>query len=163
MRSVLFALVTLAVACGDDPDESCKPAGFAAGESVVAGSPLGPFMRASLITPDPRPFGGVAWVLALDEGDGACGEPGPGRRITVMFCDTPKAATYEISVPGAFRCPSEKVTAFLEDETGADLAESLGGSVTVTYAGGCVAGEYELQLGTDQIAGSFDAVVCLPD
>jgi hypothetical protein len=119
-------------------------------------------MRASLITPDPRPFGGVAWALDLDEGDGACGEPGPGRRISVLFCDTPKAQTYEISVATAFRCPMEKVVAILEDETGADVAEAIGGSVTVTYAGGCVAGTYELQLGNDQISGTFDAVVCLP-
>ncbi|GEM_PF-6946728 len=157
-----FALLLLA-ACGDDPDETCKPEGFADGESIVAGAPLGPFMRASLITPNPRPFGGVAWALGLDEGDGACGEPGPGRRISVLFCDTPKAATYEISVASAFRCPSDKVVALLEDEAGMDIAEATGGSVEVTYAGGCVAGTYELQLGGGPISGSFDAVVCAPD
>jgi hypothetical protein len=153
----------LVVACGDDPDETCKPEGFSDGESVVAGLPLGPFSRAALFTPDPRPFGGVAWALGLDEGAGECGQPGPGRRISVLFCDTPRAGIYEISVASAFRCPSEKVVAILEDERGMDLAEAIGGSVTVEYAGGCVAGTYELQLGNDEISGSFDAVVCLPE
>lgn len=159
MRFVLFALATLA-ACGDDPDETCKPEGFSDGEAMVAGAQLGPFARASLITPNPRPFGGVAWALGLDEGDGACGEPGPGRRLSILFCDTPKAQTYEISIGMAFRCPSEKVVTLLEDQTGADLGEATGGSVTVTYAGGCVAGTYDLQIGNDAIEGSFDAVVC---
>lgn len=162
MRAVLFAIVVLA-ACGDDPDETCKPEGFSDGEGVVAGTPLGPFMRASLITPNPRPFGGVAWALGLDEGDGACGAPGTGRRISVLFCDTPKPATYAISVASAFRCPSDKVVALVEDETGLDIAEATNGSLEVTYAGGCVAGTYELQIGSDAISGSFDAVVCAPE
>ena len=159
----LGALGALGVAGGDDPDETCAPEGFSDGEATILGAPLGPFARAGLVTPEARPFGGVAWALELDEGDGACGQPGPGRRISILFCDTPMAATYPISVAMAFRCPSEKVVALLEDETGADLAEAVGGSVTVTYAGGCVAGSYELQLGADTIEGSFDAVVCLPD
>jgi hypothetical protein len=161
MRVLLFAIAMLA-ACGDDPDETCKPEGFSDGEGIVAGAPLGPFARAALITPDPRPFGGVAWALELDEGDGECGEPGPGRRISLLFCDTPKAQTYDIMLGSAFRCPTEmpKIVGLLEDEHGMDLAEAIGGSVTVTYAGGCVAGTYELQLGNDQISGSFDAVVC---
>lgn len=164
MRIVLFALVTIVgLAACEDPDETCKPEGFGDGEGMVAGAPLGPFARASLVTPDPRPFGGVAWALGLDEGDGACGEPGAGRRLTVLFCDTPEAKEYEISTPMAFRCPSEKVVAIVEDEAGADLAEATGGSVMVSYAGGCVAGSYELELAADAISGSFDAVVCLPE
>ncbi len=158
----MFAVLVLS-ACGDDPDETCSPEGFADGVGVVAGAPLGPFARAALITPERRPFGGVAWALGLDEGPGECGQPGPGRRISVLFCDTPAVGVYEISVATAFRCPSEKIVAILEDERGMDVAEAIGGSVTVEYAGGCVAGTYELQLGNDQIAGSFDAVVCLPE
>ncbi|MFN0247778.1 MAG: hypothetical protein ACKV2T_12900 [Kofleriaceae bacterium] len=161
-RFVFASLVGLGVisACGDDPDETCAPEGFADGESVVAGEPLGPFARAALVTPDPRPFGGVAWALVLDEGDGACGQPGPGRRVSVLFCDTPAPRLYEISLPAAFRCPSEKVAVFLEDDRGMDLGEATGGEITVDYAGGCVAGTYSLRFGTDPISGSFDAVVC---
>jgi hypothetical protein len=164
MRLVLFAIAGLVTACGGDPDETCAPEGFADGESVVEGEPLGPFARAALVTPDPRPFGGVAWALVLDEGDGECGQPGAtGRRVSILFCDTPASGVYEISVPMAFRCPSEKVAAFLEDERGMDLAEAVDGEIEVDYAGGCVAGTYRLHLGTGLISGSFDAVVCAPE
>lgn len=161
MRLLPIALPMLAlVACGDDPDTTCEPAGFSDGEGSVLGAPLGPFARASLVTPTTRPFGGVAWALGLDEGDGTCGEPGPGRRVSILFCDTPAAKTYPISIGMAFRCPSDKVVALLEDETGADLGEATGGEVVVTYAGGCVAGTYDLQFGNDTLTGAFDAVVC---
>lgn len=165
MRSALFSIgLVAAIGCGDDPDETCEPEGSSDGEAMVAGEQLGPFVRASLVTPDPRPFGGVAWALGLDEGEGTCGAPGSGRRISILFCDTPAPVEYAISIGMAFRCPNdEKVVAILEDETGADIAEATGGSVTVTYAGGCVAGAYELQFGTDEISGSFDAVVCQLD
>jgi hypothetical protein len=164
MRSLQFALLVLALAACDDPDETCAPEGFADGESVVEGEPLGPFARAALVTPDPRPFGGVAWALVLDESDGECGQPGAtGRRISILFCDTPAPGPYEISLPMAFRCPSEKVAAFLEDSRGMDLAEAVSGEISIDYAGGCVAGTYELQLGTALISGSFDAVVCAPE
>lgn len=156
----LFAIALVAAGC-EDPDTTCEPEGFSDGEGMVEGATLGPFARASLVTPEPRPFGGVAWALGLDEGEGACGEPGPGRRISILFCGTPEAKEYAISIGMAFRCPNdEKVVAILEDETGADVAEATGGSVTVTYAGGCVAGTYELSFTGDAISGSFDAVVC---
>jgi len=165
MRGPLLALLAIAsmTACGDDPDTTCDPEGSSDGESMVAGAPLGPFARAALITPAQRPLG-VAFTLALDEGAGTCGEPGPGRRISVLFCDTPEANDYEVVATSVFRCPNEGVTALLEDDAGTDLAEATSGTVTVSYAGGCVAGSYELRLGTDAtnetIAGSFDAVVC---
>jgi hypothetical protein len=159
MRGLIVAIAILTAGCGEDPDTTCRPEGRADGESVVAGAPLGPFARAALISPDPRPLN-IAWTLALDEGEGTCGEPGPGRRITALFCDTPAAQDYEVVIATAFRCPTEDVLVLLEDETGADLAEGVGGTIHIDYAGGCVTGTYDLQLGNDTIAGSFDAVVC---
>lgn len=161
MRPQRLVVVALALlGCGDDPDATCAPEGFSDGEGTVAGAALGPFARAALITPQPRPFGGVAWALELDEGAGECGQPGPGRRLGVLFCDTPAPGEYAISLGSAFRCPSDKVVALLEDERGMDLGEATGGSVTVSYAGGCVAGTYTLELGSDSISGAFDAVIC---
>ena len=158
MRGLVFAAIVL-TGCGDDPDTTCDPIGFADGESIVAGEALGPFARAALVVPEGRPFG-VAFALAFDEGEGTCGEPGIGRRISVLFCDTPVAKAYEVVTVSAFRCPNEGVMAIAEDATGADLADAVSGVVTVSYAGGCVAGAYELELGGAMIEGAFDAVVC---
>ena len=160
-----FALLALAlVACrGDDADTVCEPQGASSGEGDVLGAPLGPFNRAAL-TITPAGVAGSQLALVLDEADGTCGEPGTaGRRLVIAFCGTPTAGDYDVLAAGSLRCGSAasatQVSALLEDADGGDVGTATG-TLTVTHAGGCVSGTYELSFAGAMLVGDFDAVVC---
>lgn len=147
-------------ACGDDLDPGrCLPDGFAEGESVVSGQPLGPFARAALVeVTSPT---GVTHAIAFDEAPGVCGEvPSTGRRLVLLFCDLPVSRDYIAVRRQQLRCPGDNVLALIEESGGLDVAEASAGTITIADAAGCVRGEYSLQFDADQLGGAFDAVAC---
>ena len=161
---MVLLVVALLAACSDDADTSCEPEGFASGEADVLGAPLGPFARAAVII-TPAGASGAQLAIVLDEADGTCGQPGrDGRRLVVAFCVTPTSGTYEIT--SGLRCGSEtaatQVSALLEDADGTDRGSAIG-TLTLTHAGGCVRGSYEMMIAGATLAGELDAVVCAPE
>jgi hypothetical protein len=166
--SLVLALALLGACGGDDADSTCDPDGTAhadvgsgSGSNIVIGQPFGDFHRAALLVTPPT-LGNAQLALVLDESDGACGEPGDsGRRLVFAFCDTPAKGDYEVVAPGALVCPPDapRVSALIEDADGTDLLAPTG-MMTVTYAGGCVAGTFEIDIGGTKFDGDFNATVC---
>lgn len=167
MRTLYLALAITLVACGgDDADSSCEPDGTAhatagSGSGQVAGAPFGDFMRAAVLLTPPT-LGNAQLAIVLDESAGACGQPGAsGRRLVIGFCDTPAEGDFEVVAPGALVCPTDlpRVSALIEDADGTDLLAPTG-MLTVTYAGGCVAGTFKIDIGGTKYDGTFNATVC---
>ncbi|HEY4182920.1 MAG TPA: hypothetical protein VGM90_39120 [Kofleriaceae bacterium] len=166
MRIAVVLVLALAACGGDDADSSCDPDGHAqasagSGSGQVGGAPFGDFQRAAVLLTPPT-LGGAQLAIVLDESTGSCGQPGTsGRRLVFALCDTPAAGDFEVVAPGALVCPTDapRVSALIEDSDGTDLLAPTG-TMTITYAGGCVAGTFEIDVGGTMFDGDFDATVC---
>ncbi|CAN5713615.1 hypothetical protein BH11MYX2_BH11MYX2_04830 [soil metagenome] len=166
LRLVLALALPLAACGGDDADSSCGPDGHAhaaagSGSGEVAGAPFGDFHRAALLVTPPT-LGNAQLSIVLDESAGACGQPGTtGRRLVLGFCDTPSPGDYAVVAPGALVCPPDapRISALIEEADGTDLLAPTG-MMTITYAGGCVAGTFLIDIGGTKFDGDFDATVC---
>jgi len=162
MRSALLLLALCA--CGDELDpNSCRPDGFAEGESMLRGEPFGPFVRAAQLELPPPETGGPAptHALVFDERPGTCGEiVDSGKRLVLVFCAPPAPGTYRVVSRQVFRCPGDDVLGLVEKDGPADFAEVTNGDLEIEHADGCVRGTYQVQFSGDAIAGMFDAVTC---
>ncbi|MDX2094017.1 MAG: hypothetical protein SFX73_39670 [Kofleriaceae bacterium] len=159
MRSVV--VLALLAGCGDNNDlDRCLPDGFADGESMVAGAPLGPFVRAGQLATSSRRFA-LTHAFVLDETPGACGTaPAEGRRLVIAFCEQPTETDYAIVPESLFSCGAGEALAVVEEANGTDVVKANAGTVAITSAGVCIAGTYALTFGGDMLEGSFDVAVC---
>lgn len=152
-----FLLVAVA-ACGGGDDAgdpgSCLPDGFAEGESVIGGVPLGPFVRAGVIANE------LGSALVFDEQAAACGEHvSAGRHLVIQLCAPPEPKAYRVVGRQLFRCPGDDVLAFVEEDA-LDVAVATTGTLTIDDAAGCVRGSYTVEFNGETIGGVFDAVAC---
>jgi len=153
-----LAVIVLVAACGDDgldPD-SCQPDGFSDAVSTLSGEQLGPWERAAHVPV------GTQHALVFDEVAGTCGEVMPtGKRLVILTCDPLEEKNYRLVAERAFRCPGNEAFAVIERDGAIDVAKSLDGTLRIESALGCVRGSYTIMMSSlDEIAGTFDAVVC---
>lgn len=152
-----FLLVAIA-ACGGGEDAAdpnrCQPDGFAEGESVIGGAPLGPFVRAGMIANE------LGSALVFDEQAAACGEHvRAGRHLVIQLCAPPEPRTYRVVGRQVFRCPGDDALAFVEEDA-LDVAVATTGTLTIDDAAGCVRGTYTAEFNGEVIGGVFDAIAC---
>ncbi|HVK87056.1 MAG TPA: hypothetical protein VM513_23210 [Kofleriaceae bacterium] len=160
MRSVV-ALALLLAGCGDDLDlDRCLADGFADGEAMIAGEPLGPFVRAAQV-PTSSVLLPLTHAFVFDEAAGACGEASTtGKHLVIAFCEQPTESEYTIVPPSQLACPGSQAVALVERAGGEDIIRANAGTITITHAGVCVAGTYTLTFGGDMMEGGFDVAVC---
>ena len=160
MRSVV-ALALLLAGCGDDLDlDRCVPEGFADGEAMIAGEPLGPFVRAAQVTTSSSQVP-LTHAFVFEETAGTCGEASTtGKHLVIAFCEPPTETEYTVVPASQLACPGQQAVALVERAGGEDLIRANAGTVTITHAGACVAGTYALTFGGDMMEGGFDVAVC---
>jgi hypothetical protein len=138
----------------------CVPGGTATLSGTVGEHVLAPIQTAWYAE-----FLAGAYVVVLDEGTGACGDPSrEGRHLGIWFpCGG--AVPGELPVrPRAEQVSCETPFASVVLERGAgggDLGAALSGTVTIESVIDCVHGRFDVRFpGGSELRGSFDAVTC---
>ena len=162
-------LVIALVGCGGgegggSPDVAggeCGSEGNGTVAGSVSGAQITPVVRANQVA---LPGAGVA--IVLDEISGSCGMPGTtGEHLVLLFCAAPAPGTIAVVGEQQFSCPGLDAASIVEQNGGMDLAEATGGSVQITATDGtCTSGSYTLDFaapgGSEQLTGTFNAIVC---
>jgi hypothetical protein len=179
MRSARCLVIAMASACGGSdgdgtsidapppvdaaPPGMCDAAGTGSVNGTIAGVAVTPVVRAAQVT---TPGLGVA--IVLDEVAGACGQPAAtGEHLVLGFCNTPTPMTYTAVGEQQFNCPGPNAFGLVEQNGGADFAESLSGTITISSAtSACVTGTFDINFqpagagSPASLTGSFAAVIC---
>jgi hypothetical protein len=134
----------------------------AGGTATVAGSVKETDLAAVTTAWFYAPVPGMTAIAFQEEGM-SCGM-NESLTVALMLCGK-EAKTYTVTeVPDEGpNCETSPNAAFVlaEDRSGIDLGQGSGGTVTLNHSGtGCLAGTFEVEIDTQSVTGSFEAMFC---